>query len=615
MSIGSARKLRLHPAPDVPDIPIESGSGHGRWIKPVAGILIVGLGLALAAKVTCLFMRSYQADAPIAIHGPAPDNMPDALRRHLLAVQTLDLIIPSANEPGGRISVPDLLGRGRMSVYPSTDRTFSIRVTAPDADQARRLADDLAKTYVAYVTGTMNPGQSKITGHREKVLARYKRAQQDHERLRVQTAQLTGGMADGQIDRALGTLSQSIQSRTAKADQLIARLERTNAEIDRLRDRLAHPNLNVDPERWRQMKLSDRLYAGDLVVLKSKHREYLANIQTDMKGLTLSLADLSGVLTCLAGGIEKQLQVKLPEDVSDDLLEMNLAVEKYGGQITKFQQRWERYQAKLTELLTDPSAADFDGIATLLSQLRQDLSQRCARLPEHLQGLLTQIRQGSSASSGKPGKLSGLTARQVAGSSLTAELDLVQDAWRKTTYHLNRLFPDANVQLLTLGRVCRSLQWRLNFREKQLRQIFEKDLLAAYRRETRNKIVEQQKDFQSTGKSLTELYRSFGKDQAALARIAQRWPELQKSQDQIRALETQLASLEKELGSDVHLAGPERLELLPSTVRVSTMAGLSPKSEWLWSALLGLLAGLVAFVATIIPNAFGRFKSEAHHAA
>ena len=281
--------------------------------------------------------------------------------------------------------------------------------------------------------------------------------------------------------------------------------------------------------------------------------------------------------------------MQLPEDLSDDLLEMNLAVEKYEGQLAHFQQRWERYQAKLLELLAEPATADFDGVGTLLSQLRQDLLQRSAQLPAHLEGLYNQLRQGMAGNSNQPGKLSGLTARNVAASALASNLEQVQDAWRKVSFHLNRLFPDGNVRLLTLGRVCRSLQWRLNFRESRLKQMIEQQQLAAQRRETQGRLMGLQKDFEAASGSLVALYRQFAGDQRQLADLAHRWPQLQRLQEAVRDNEVRQTAMEKELAGQTAAGGPEQLETRPVMVRTCSYAGINPR----WESPISAFAGVV----------------------
>lgn len=571
---------------------------------------VIGIGVGLAVQGYCRLLRYYQAEGRIAVGGVSEDTVAATLRKHLAGLQTSELVIHPGDSPTESVSLPELMRQGRLSVFPSDNQTISLMVTGSGKDAVRTLAEQIAGVYVAYVTGSQHAQSSKATGRQERLFTGYKQLQQEHERVRVRIAQVVQGLPQDRIDTLLTTVSDKIQERVKEAEGQIGTLATINKAIGALREELVHPTIRLDPERWAHVKSSDRLYSGDLKVLRARHAEYLAILQADMKGLTEALDQVRRGLGGLGGIIGKQLQMKLPEDLSDDLLEMNLAVEKYEGQLAHFQERWDRYRAKLGELLSDPAAADFDGTGTLLSQLRQDLSRRCEQLPTHLDGLLNQLRQGNP---GEPGaKLSSLTARQVAASAISPGLEPVQDTWRKVTYHLNRLFPDTrgNVALLTLSRVCRQLQWRLNFRERQLRQILEQQMLASRKREAQNKLVGLQKEFERTSEALIGLYRGLAADQGQLARIAKRWPELQKLQESIHDIERRMAGMENELGTHQALLGPERLEVRPVIVRARSHTGMDPGWEPPASAFLGLTAGLVA-VGVMAPGTFTRFVPRA----
>ncbi|MFA5863955.1 MAG: hypothetical protein WC975_04630 [Phycisphaerae bacterium] len=577
MSGEMARKLRLHPAPT--EEPVEKNKPHGRsegdW-KILAFVLAVGAGLGILSHVYFSFMRYYRAEGRIVIKGISQEVYPSAVRKHLVGMLSCNLPIGTDEQT----SIQKLIRQGQLSIFPSDKQTISLLVSGSDRESTRKLVEDIALSYVAYMNENQGPQSPEI-------LKEYKELQLQHGRMRLQISNLTQDLPHEKIDQVLNTVSRRIQDRGTEADGLISRLDKVNKDISALRDQLAHPTLKLDPQRWNQIRHSDRMYSGDLNALRGKHADYMSNLESDMKELTSSLNQLHNLLKTISAKISQQLQIQLPEDLSDDLLEMNLAVEKYDGQVVRFGERWERYQAKLVELLSSPAEADFDGIGTLLSQLRQDLLQRCSRLPTRMEGLFNQLRQGS----GQPGKLSGLTARNVASSGISGDLGQVLDTWRKITFHLNRLFPDGNVNLLTLGRVCRSLQWRLNFREKQLRQMIEEQQLAIQKRETQNNLVLLQKEFEQTSGKLIELYRQFSGDQRQWVDISKRWPALQRTQESIRKNEIQMAQIEKELGEENVSLGHERLETRPAIVRAYSYAGIDPKWEILWM-ILPVIIGL-----------------------
>jgi hypothetical protein len=558
--------------------------GAPGWRTVLLFVLAVGLGMGLIGKAFFLGMRYYQAEGRISIGGLTGEGYSFAVRKHLLGLMTSDLSITPGDDPETKISIQELMRQGNLYFFPSDSQTISLFVNGPGKNQARKYAEEITSAYVSYVTGNQNARTAKVTGRREQAFSSYKQLRQEHERLQVEMNKLSHGLPrGGNLDEVLAGVSDKIRTRIGEADALIGKLNKINGDIAALRDELVHPVLKLDPQRWLEIKNSDRLYSGDRNVLKVRHEEYFSSLQTDMNGLTGSLDQERKLLQTLGEAISKQLQLQLPEDLSDDLLEMNLAVEKYEGQLARFGERWERYQAKLKELLSDPTQADFDGIGTLLSQLRQDLLQRAGRLPGHVEGLYNQLKQGSAG-----GNLSGLTARQVASSGMSGTVEQILDTWRRLAFHLNRLFPDGNVRLLTMGRTCRSLQWRLNFREKQLKQIVEQQLLASQKRETQNKLVVLQKEFGETSGRLIGLYRQFAADQGELGDLVKRRPEVVKVQESLKGVEGKMAGMEKELGTANHAfaAGPEQLEVRPVIVRAASHLGIDPKWETLWAVLL-----------------------------
>jgi hypothetical protein len=607
MASVAARKLRLHPAPEenIAEQMRPEGPSPGR-LRVLVWALAAAVVLGLVGKGYFLSLRYYQAEGRIAVTGLTGDGYAFAMRKHLLGLMTSDLSITPGDDSNTKISFQELMRQGNLYFFPSDSQTISLFVNNSNKFKARKLAEEISSAYVSYVTGTQNARTTKVTGRREKAFSSYKQLQQEHERLKLDMTKLTQGLPKDKPDQVLSSVSEKIQNRIKEAEGMIAKLDKINGEIGVLRDELVHPVLKLDPQRWAEIKNADRLYSGDFRILKVKHGDYLTGLRADMTGLTNALDQLRKLLQSLSEAIGKQLQLQLPEDLSDDLLEMNLAVEKYEGQLARFQERWERYQAKLGELLSEPTQADFDGIGTLLSQLRQDLLQRAGRLPAHLEGLFGQLKQGATG-----GNLSSLTARQVASSGFSDPMVQIQETWRKLAFHLNRLFPDGNIRLMTMGRVCRSLQWRLNFREKQLKQITEQQLLASQKRETQAKLVVLQKEFEQTSGRLIALYRQFATDQQQLTDLVKRWPELQKLQEALRTTERKMAGMEKDLGAanTAFAPGPEQLEVRPVIVRAASRLGLDPKWESLWSALLAF-AGALAVTLYLSPNALRTLREK-----
>jgi hypothetical protein len=601
----AANKLRLYPAANN-ETPIESPrSPFAAKQKKLLLVLAIGLAVGLLVKGYFFSTRCYRAEGRIAIGGVGEDRLTPILQRHLLAIQNGELTV-APDEPDEKIYLRALMETGRASIFASDPKTISLLITDSDRKDARELASQFCQAYVGQIAARNAVQGRKLSDDQAQLLRQYKQLQKDRSALKTKADAIAEGLPGDSIETYLARMTQTLESRIAESDKLLETMNRVNADISHYRSEIVHPTIKIDEQRLSRMKESDRRYNGDHGLLQNKHAMYLANLKPEMQGLTDALETLRTHLRAMAQAVTKQLQMKLPDTLSDDLLEMSLAIEQYEGQLARFQERWTRYGEKLLTMLAQSESADFDGMQTLLSQLRQDLLQRSSQLPNHLNGLYQQLC-GSRSEKGKRGKLSSVTARNVAGSAITGDLAQTLEAWRKLEYHLTRLFTDGNVQLLTLGRICRSLQARLRFRDGQLRQELETQLAAAQKREAQVQLNSLQREFEQTSQSLVKTFQTFSTDQRQLAETTRRWPGWQKATDSLRLLDDRMASLEKKLNeyTDGQFQ-PETLEARPVVVQSFNLAGLSPTGENIWSVILSLAAAILT-MAIVIPSKPARY--------
>lgn len=573
----AASRLRLHPADETESkVPRLEKKPRSHWRRQLLIVLFVGVGVGLLVKLHFVSTRYYQAWGHIAIRDIGQTDRQSVMDYHLASIQNFD-----------NKELRELIHQGYASVFVSDDQTISIRASNPQLHKAKELAGDFARAYAASAIEKQTLANQQMTGDQAKMIAIYRKLQDKRDALKKQVEQIGENLPKDDIDQYLGKVADEMESRISLSDELVNRMKRINADIDHFRREMVHPTITLDEQRLERMKYADRRYSGDYHLLAGKHGAYLSNLQVDMNGLETSLDELRNHLRAVSAITTKQLEFKLPPELSDDLLEMNLAVEKYEGQIARFRERWVRYRAKLIEMIGAPTRADFDGFLTLMSQLRQDLQQRCGTMPSHLEGLYRQLREGQRSQSG----LSSLTARNVACSAVAGEIENGLEAWRKVRLHLNRLFPEGNVNLLTLGRVCRSVQWRLNLREKQLRQELEEQQMAAKKREAQVKVDALQKEFEAASEQLVAEFGRFSQNQQAMVRIGRDWPKLEKMRQAMGLIEQEMASIEGELNRDpAKRIGQEKIEVLPVTVRACNYAGIGPMAETGWAILLGLAA-------------------------
>jgi hypothetical protein len=585
-------KLRLHPADEVEVLVEPSVAPPER--RPFAGCnkkvllaLAIGVGIGLLVKLHFVSTRYYQAEGRIAIENVSEAGRSSAMKHHLANLQN-----------GNDATLMELMKKGVASVFALDEQTISVRVSDRDVLRAYSLARGMTQNYVTSVVEKQTIQSRQMTGDQAKLLTVYGKLQGDRETLKKQADEIKTKLPSGELGEYLGKMSGQMQARIGASNSLVDRMNQINIDINHYRGEVVHPTISVDQARLDAMKNADRRYHGDYVLLAGKHEAYVGNLKTEMDAMEQSLGELRGHLSAISAATTKQLELKLPSDLSDDLLEMNLAVEKYDGQIAHFSERWTRYREKLIELIGAPASADFDGLQTLLSQLRQDLQQRCASMPTHLDGLYRQVQQGQQGKSG----MSGVTARNVASSAVAGEIENGLESWRQVTLHMNRMFPDGNVNLLTLGRLCRSVQWRLNFREKQIRQDLEEQQIAACKREAQLKVDSLQKEFETTSGKLVGAFGEFSKDQQTMVQISKEWPRLEKVQQAMGLIDREMASIEGELNSDpAKRISQEKIEALPVLTRECNYAGISTGAENKWAGMLGLI-GLLTAMGIMMPG-------------
>ncbi len=587
-----ARKLRLHPMPEESPAPKMTPD----W-KVLVQALSVGAVLVLMTWFYFYSMRYYRAEGRIILKGVSTAGAKPALYRHLLGLHNGGVAI-TPEDSNSKIVLTDLLRDGRATIYLSDGQTISLLVTDSSKDYARKLAGQFAQAYLSQVAEAQNSRSRNLTAQQAKMLAEFKTLQKEHEQVKLEMNRLMQSLPQNQLDDFFAEIVRKMDKRIGDAEAMIKGINRINEEISQQRGQLLHPTIRLDPTQLAQMKKADRLYSGDYNMLAVKHGEYLSSMRIEVDGLTIALEEVRSHLKSISDGVSKQLQMQLPEDLADDLLEMNLAVGRYEGQLARFQERWDRYRAKLKELLAAPAESDFDAVQTLLSQLRQDLAQRTSRLADHLEGLYRQLRQGSRSS----GKLSSLTARNVACSAISRDIEQTLESWRKMAFHLNRLFPDGNVNLLTLGRSCRMLQMRLGYRQRQLEQMLEQKQTVTQKRQSQIRLAELQKEFAQTSRLLLESYRQCSEDQRQLADFSRNWPKLQRAQDALRKLEDRMSGMEKELNAEtVGDSGPEKLEVEPVIVHACNSLGFKTQWENVIEILLGV-AGVLAMLIVKTPS-------------
>jgi len=474
------------------------------------------------------------------------------------------------------------------------------------ADEAKGLVEQIQRKYLADVA----QHRAEQARHTEQALTakreRHEALRRDYEEFLEKFKSFAGQEApQGHLDEAVlavaGRMSKSLgdaRQRVDKLGLLRDKMFQTQAEIQ-------SPSAKVDPGKLRQAEEADLRFSLDYKALRVRHQKYVAAFDEDFTAADEALRGVRKHLRKLTETLGKQLLLKLPDDLADDLTELNLATGLYDGQLASYQERWEQYRRTVLGMLERPERADYDGIQTLLSSLRQDLVQRSGELPKRLGGLFDRLRSGPKADAGKTGTLAMMTVRHVASTAVEYDLEQVLAAWRELTIHINRLFPEDNVQLRTLAYSCRNLQGRLVEREQDIRSRLEKETLAAARQAARLRLEQLQTEFHQAGVEAAALYEGLLTDQKKLCDLVERWPKWRElALDKEKRL-SELAASARALEQAGVEYWPEELEAGPVVaVRSGRLAALAGW-ETPMSAIVALAAGFGMWSA-----AFGRRRPE-----
>ena len=202
--------------------------------------------------------------------------------------------------------------------------------------------------------------------------------------------------------------------------------------------------------------------------------------------------------------------------------------------------------------------------------------------------------------------LSRLLIRNVARSDIMPQLSNCVELWNQTIFHLNRLFPDSNVRLKTLSRICSRLQSRLALIDRNIKYQLEREQLIKKKRMLQRQLAQLQLEFEQVSHSLINTYAKLSPIQAELNKIGKKWPEWEKLKLAAINLKGQLELASRELKDDTLLKKQthEILKAGPILVTARNRLGVKAKNEFWISFLTGLIACgfMIALQLVIVPR-------------
>jgi len=468
-------------------------------------------------------------------------------------------------------NVGDLIKRNQLRIFPIDPKTITIVAEAKTPEQAKNTVQSIQARHLQEFREAQARQTKQATQQHRRQISDQQHLQKQYKEAKRKLAEFTAReVREKTLDTAVLALGRKIEKSLGRVQKINEKLATISDRMTRAELEARRPTIRIDPDALRNAQSADPLFSGDLRALKGKHTLYLEVFKQELQAAHKALVTLQKQLKNLWSSVSKQLLLDLPSGLADDLVELNQASELYQDRLEDYQRRWDNYCEKVLELLADPERADYDGVQTLLSQLRQDLEQRCGELPKHLQVLFDRLRRGPKGDARRPGGLSGVTVRNIASSAVQYDLERVLTTWRGLVRHVNRMFPEFNVQLRALGRACRDLQGRMLIQQRRVRQRLEHKYLLTAKRRAREQLLKLQSEFQQTGAELSALCEGLLADQRKLCKLTERWPQWQELYEQMHRLRLELQSSTAALGKAGVEYWSEELEITePTTVQLS----------------------------------------------
>jgi len=563
--------------------------------KTILLAVIVGLIIGLICKSILVTGRYFQGVVSIEIKDVKGARLKDAMTRNLAGLQILDKTLILPNNTTSQLTLGEMMQKGQLRFFPADDHTISISAIGDDKIFVRNLLKFVTESYISEVTDHQRRELENLNRQQQSELAKYRKLQQQYKALQEKLRKFAQSIETGKFETAIVKYTRLMGEDITLSEKYVTQLEELNKNLSHIRAELRNPTIEIAPDKLERARKANRAYMGDYNMLKLKHQAYLYYFRKEANYLTSSLAQLRTALQKLGESISKRLDMDLPSGLTDDLLELNLAAELYEGKLARFQSRWTRYYDKLSELISEPTKADFSSVTTVLSQLRQDLLKGSGQLPTKLNQLSEKLQTGKMK---RKSGLSKILIRNVARSSVTPQLDRCIELWNQIVFHLNSLFPDGNVHLKTFSRVCSRLQSRLKLIDRNIKYRLEQEQLARKKRHLQRQLVQLQLEFQQNAQMLIDTYRKILQSQSQLSKLGQSWPEWEKLKLTSIKAEGSLALMERQLKQkNISLPAPEHLKSGPVLVTARNRFGIKAENEFYVSLLVSLIAaGLIAAI-------------------
>ncbi len=589
--------LRLQPILEANEHDRGHAAPSRRRLSLRSVLIAIGLGLivALAVKLALVNLRYSQAVGQIQISAVTEVQRQSALERQLGRLYVSSVDMPQQTGYRG-ITLASMISRGNLMIFTPDPHAIAIKANADTATTAEDIVRRIQAGAIGQFSRSQSDRASKARDAQQALVANNEKLQEQYNRLRGRLRQFRQQETDKtELDKAILTLVGKLEETLNGARQLNENLTTATEAMYRAEAELERPTINLDPAVVQKAAFADRQYAGDHRMLTVRHNIYIDALIDELDAAEVSLTLLEKHMKILSESVAKQLAIDLPDELADDLLELNLASQLYQSQLAGYRQRWNSYRKKIVEVVGDAEKADYDGVQTILSQCRQDLRQRCGELPERMLLLFNRLKSMPKSDARKPGRLSKATVRNIASSAVAYDIEQVIAAWQKLNWHIDHTFPETNMKMRPVAKFCLLLQTRMNGRKSRIKNALTEQYRTEARRRARQQLHELQEQFHQAGTKLTTFYDTAASDQQALCKLTGKWPKWHELNRQVTDAAARLNISKAQLSEAGIEVWPEELEAGRIEVVQLSHAGILGDYENRSSVAAGLLIAL-AFI-------------------
>jgi len=471
------------------DWPIpERAERSGGVMRQILMGLVVGGGLGVLAFLSLSPKRVYETKTTVSIVCDSPEQAQQALGRHLLAIELRRPVWATFGEEQDRDDLPWVTLANDSGVRCSGRAEppgIVLSAVGPSdiSKEMNRLQQDYIGRFNLYRDGLV----ADVESQRQEMEDRRKALRNQLNQCSEEISSLLEQLGTDELPLAMQWAIDRVKASQDRGRALHDNLTALTAQLEQARKEAVSPVVHLQPDALHEACMADKHFATDAQALAERHTVYMNNLREQIGGVSQEIDTLRLGLQQVSATIAKQLEVDLHEQLADDLLGLRVACELYEKRLVAFEKLWTSRVQQVEKIMKEPLDADIDEAQSVLSEAQGLFEKDCGDLGTRLGQLYKQLVQPTTQS--QAGALAKLTVRSVVGSAISPEFDPILQRFEQLKWYLQRACGENNVDMLTTGRVIRSLQARVKERKEQVRERFYKQTWELARQEARARTV------------------------------------------------------------------------------------------------------------------------------